>query len=186
MKGRRSCWSSYICLWCNSFNLIDAYNFSIIKQVIVNIRYQYQCTIKFRFNRPIWITFWDQYIFKGPLPKNDLNIIMHSEKCVVKREMDMQLLTPWMTTAERNEKRSNGVRISSPGAKPFPQKAAWWLRPYLRRAARGEALIGDWGGWRLIGWWASLIAVLLEGRALGSTEPHDSHRNLMGRDLRWD
>lgn len=39
----------------------------------------------------------------------------------------------------------------------------WFTRPYLRRAARWEALIGDGGGWRLIGRGSDPTAVLLEG-----------------------
>lgn len=67
--------------------------------------------------------------------------------------------------------------VSSPlAAKPFPrQQLAQRVGPYLRRASRGEALIGDWGGWRLSGWWASLIAILLEGRGLASTKLHVKH-----------
>lgn len=54
----------------------------------------------------------------------------------------------------QNEKQPNSSTISfPPGAKPFPkQQLARWVGPYLRRAAGGEALIGDWGGWRLSGW----------------------------------
>lgn len=65
-----------------------------------------------------------------------------------------------------------------PEAKPFPrQQLARRVGPYLRRASRGEALIGDWGGWRLSGWWASLIAILLEGRGLASTKLHVWHKH---------
>lgn len=45
-------------------------------------------------------------------------------------------------------------QLASPKVQsPNPKKQlARWVGPYLRRAARGEALIGDWGGWRLSGW----------------------------------
>lgn len=84
------------------------------------------------------------------------------------------------------EKQSNSSTISfPPDAKPFPkQQLARWVGPYLRRAAGGEALIGDWGGWRLSGWWASLIAVLLEGRGLASTNLHTYDTQLLKNGMR--
>ena len=105
----------------------------------------------------------------------------------VMKKWVMQLLTPWVVNCwyTENEKQPNSSTISfPPGAKPFPkQQLARWVGPYLRRAAGGEALIGDWGGWRLSGWWASLIAVLLEGRGLASTKRHAGHTQIW-RDVR--
>lgn len=93
----------------------------------------------------------------------------------------------WLTADTENEKQPNSSTISfPPGAKPFPkQQLARWVGPYLRRAAGGEALIGDWGGWRLSGWWASLIAVLLEGRGLASTTLHAWHTQF-SKDGLWE
>lgn len=57
-----------------------------------------------------------------------------------------------------------GHRMKQPGSAkpqcPSPKAASSEAGPYLRRAAGGEALIGDGGGWRLSGWGTSLIAVL--------------------------
>lgn len=67
--------------------------------------------------------------------------------------VEMQLVSGQVPKTE-TEKQSNSSTISfPPGAKPCPkQQLARWVGPYLRRAAGGEALIGDWGGWRLSGW----------------------------------
>lgn len=48
----------------------------------------------------------------------------------------------------------------------YTERAHWFTRPYLRRASRWEALIGDGGGWRLIGRGSNPTAVLLEGGGL--------------------
>lgn len=51
------------------------------------------------------------------------------------------------------------MKQSRPTARQF-------TRPYLRRTSGREALIGDGGGWRLIGRGPDPTAVLLEGGGL--------------------
>lgn len=48
--------------------------------------------------------------------------------------------------------------------------------PYLRGAPRGEALIGDGRGGRLVGWGAGASAVLLQSRCLRQQTGQDAHR----------
>lgn len=124
-------------------------------------------------------------------PKKTKKPCCHAHSEQWQRRWRNELCSRWhherLTADTENEKQPNSSTISfPPGAKPFPrQQLARWVGPYLRRAAGGEALIGDWGGWRLSGWWASLIAVLLEGRRLASTKLHACHTQI-SKDGMWE
>lgn len=83
------------------------------------------------------------------------HVVMHTVNCESSDEEMSYAAADTMSGANtENEKQPGYEQLAfPPEAKPFPrQQLARRVGPYLRRASRGEALIGDWGGWRLSGW----------------------------------